>query len=144
MHALSCNVPRQYITPRSSASCLRWLRGCVVDDDAPTRFGAFCPGQVALGHRYIADTLGAEYVPQYAWHIDPFGISATYAAAWAQMNYSAWVFNRIDTRLKDLWHGDIPNNTQAPHLQFRWTVPTDGVLSTDQEPPTALHDEACV
>jgi hypothetical protein len=65
-----------------------------------------------------------QYVPKYAWHIDPFGMSASFAAAWAQMNYSGWLFNRIDTRLKDLWHGDIPGHTQQPHLQFNWAAPT--------------------
>lgn len=29
------------------------------------------------------------------------------------MGYSGWVFNRIDTRLKDLWHSET-------HLQFMW------------------------
>ena len=62
--------------------------------------------QISLGHRYIVDTLGAEYLPKYAWHIDPFGLSSSYSAFFEAMNYSAWIFNRIDTRLKDLWHND--------------------------------------
>lgn len=32
---------------------------------------------------------------------------------WGAMNYTGWLFNRIDTRLKDLWH----NQTR---LQFQW------------------------
>ena len=29
-------------------------------------------------------------------------------------NFTGWLFNRVDTRLKDLWHNDS-------HLQFHWT-----------------------
>ena len=36
-----------------------------------------------------------------------------------QMNMSGWVFNRIDTRLKDLWHNET-------HLQFQWNPEAAG------------------
>eukprot|EP00937_MAST-01D_sp_MAST-1D-sp2_P006380 g6380.t1 len=84
---------------------------CMSDDASPTVDAQI--DQVTLGHRYIADTLGAQYVPKIAWHIDPFGESSSYALWWKAMNFSTWVFNRIDTRLKDLWHNDT-------RLQFRW------------------------
>ena len=35
------------------------------------------------------------------------------------MNFSGFLFNRIDTRLKDTWHDE-------KHLQFKWNI--------DQEP----------
>ena len=67
--------------------------------------------QNTLGHRYVQDTLGV--TPKYAWHIDPFGLSASYALWFSKMNLTAWLFNRVDTRLKDLWHNET-------HLQFNW------------------------
>lgn len=84
---------------------------CMADDASPNIDMQI--DQITLGHRYIADTLGPQYVPKYAWHIDPFGLSASYALWFRRMNYSAWLFNRVDTRLKDLWH----NQTR---LQFSW------------------------
>ena len=35
------------------------------------------------------------------------------------MNFSAWVFNRVDTRLKDLWHNET-------RLQFHWEFDSSG------------------
>jgi hypothetical protein len=67
--------------------------------------------QNTLGHRYVKDIFGV--TPKYAWHIDPFGLSASYALWFKDMNMTAWLFNRVDTRLKDLWH----NQTR---LQFNW------------------------
>ena len=85
---------------------------CMADDASPTISALI--DQTTLGHRYIADTLGAAYVPKNAWHIDPFGLSSSYALAWGAMNYSSWTVNRVDTRQKDLWHNES-------RLQFHWT-----------------------
>lgn len=84
---------------------------CMADDASPSADAQI--DQATLGHRYIQDIFGR--APRYAWHIDPFGLSASYAIWWKAMNYSAWLFNRVDTRLKDLWH------TAPHHLQFHWT-----------------------
>eukprot|EP00035_Acanthoeca_spectabilis_P014256 m.271234 g.271234 ORF g.271234 m.271234 type:complete len:1102 (+) comp16089_c0_seq11:51-3356(+) len=83
---------------------------CMADDASPSTDGWI--DQVTLGHRYIFDTLNGT-IPKYAWHIDPFGLSASYANWFKEMGYSGWVFNRIDTRLKDLWHNET-------HLEFMW------------------------
>lgn len=97
---------------------LEFINGgwCMADDASPG-WDAFID-QTTLGHRYIADTLGPEFTPRYAWHIDPFGLSASYSVWFKSMNFSGWIFNRIDTRLKDLWH----NETK---LQFHWNPTTD-------------------
>ena len=90
---------------------IEWVNGgwCMADDASPSADGQI--DQNTLGHRYIQDIFGVQ--PKYAWHIDPFGLSSSYALWFKQMNYSGWVFNRVDTRLKDLWHNDT-------HLQFQW------------------------
>ena len=41
------------------------------------------------------------------------GLSSSYAAAFGAANFTAWVVNRVDTRLKDLWHN-------SSHLQMHW------------------------
>lgn len=82
---------------------------CMADDASPSADGQI--DQVTLGHRYVEDIFGVRV--KYGWHIDPFGLSASYALWWKEMNYSAWLINRVDTRLKDLWHNDT-------HLQFHW------------------------
>ena len=98
---------------------LEFINGgwCMADDASPN-WDAFID-QVTFGHRYIADTLGAEYLPKFAWHIDPFGLSSSYSSFFKSMNFSAWVFNRVDTRLKDLWHNET-------RLQFHWEFDSSG------------------
>ena len=93
---------------------------CMADDASPALDAQI--DQLTLGHRYIRDTLGEAAVPKIAWHIDPFGESSSYALWFKAMNFSTWVFNRIDTRLKDLWHNDT-------RLQFQWQP--DGAGTND-------------
>jgi hypothetical protein len=92
---------------------------CMADDASPSLDAEI--DQVTLGHRYMRDVLGV--VPKYAWHIDPFGLSASYAMMWGGMNYTGWLLNRVDTRLKDLWH----NQTR---LQFQWQPQGKGPNTT--------------
>lgn len=51
---------------------------CMADDASPAMDAEI--DQVTLGHRYIADVLPG-VVPKYAWHIDPFGLSASFVSA---------------------------------------------------------------
>jgi len=67
---------------------------CMADDASPSIDAQI--DQITLGHRYMRDVLGV--VPKYAWHIDPFGLSASYAMMFGQMNFTGWLFNRVDTR----------------------------------------------
>ncbi|RYG42557.1 hypothetical protein EON68_01675 [archaeon] len=52
--------------------------GWVMADEGSTMYEGVV-NQITLGHRWLADTLGV--TPQYAWHIDPFGSSATFVGA---------------------------------------------------------------
>lgn len=94
-----------------SAGQIEFVNGgwCMSDNASPSMDAQI--DQNTLGHRYVQDTLGV--TPKYAWHIDPFGLSASYALWFSKMNFTAWLFNRVDTRLKDLWHNES-------HLQFNW------------------------
>lgn len=88
---------------------------CMADDSSPSMDAEL--DQLTLGHRYIQDTVNV--FPKNAWHIDPFGMSASYSTWFESMNYTSWVMNRIDTRLKDLWR----NETM---LQFLWRPKNSG------------------
>ena len=101
---------------------------CMADDASPSLDDQI--DQLTRGHRYIADTLGV--IPRYAWHIDPFGESSSYALAFAAMNYSAWVFNRIDTRLKDIWHNQS-------RLQFHWEPDNANAAGASANPGIFAH-----
>lgn len=81
----------------------------MADDASPSMDGQI--DQVTLGHRYVQDTL--DVLPKNAWHIDPFGLSASYASWFAEMNYTSWFFNRVTTPLKDVMHNET-------RLQFKW------------------------
>jgi beta-glucosidase/6-phospho-beta-glucosidase/beta-galactosidase len=43
-------------------------------DDAITTFGAMID-QTTLGHQFINDLFGPDYLPKTGWTIDPFGLS---------------------------------------------------------------------
>ena len=61
------------------ACCVRseFVNGgwCMADNASPSMDGQI--DQVTLGHRYVQDVFGV--IPKYAWHIDPFGLSASYS-----------------------------------------------------------------
>ena len=54
------------VTATHAAPCCLWFRST---SDLPTEPAP----QVSLGHGFIAETFGREYIPRIGWHIDPFG-----------------------------------------------------------------------
>ena len=53
--------------------------------------------QTTLGHQFIRDQFGPQYIPHVGWQIDPFGHSATQAALLsAAAGFDALFFGRID------------------------------------------------
>ena len=60
---------------------------CMADNASPSTDAQI--DQVTLGHRYVHDVFGV--TPKFAWAIDPFGLSASFALWFQQMNYTAWV-----------------------------------------------------
>eukprot|EP01029_Cantina_marsupialis_P004937 TRINITY_DN1524_c1_g1_i3.p1 TRINITY_DN1524_c1_g1~~TRINITY_DN1524_c1_g1_i3.p1 ORF type:complete len:757 (+),score=161.47 TRINITY_DN1524_c1_g1_i3:79-2349(+) len=67
--------------------------------------------QIAYGHKFLKDEFN--YRPKYAWSIDPFGHSASFATAFADMGYEAFVINRMDYRVKQNW-------MQNGKMEFIW------------------------
>ena len=50
--------------------------------------------QMTIGLRWLKDTFN--YVPEVAWHIDPFGHQAASASMFSRMGFQAFFFSRID------------------------------------------------
>ena len=55
---------------------------------------------MSIGLRWLKDTL--DYVPDVAWHIDPFGHQASSASLFAKMGFQSFFFARIDYQDKQL------------------------------------------
>lgn len=49
---------------------------------------------MAIGLRWLKDTLN--YVPDVAWHIDPFGHHSASASLFSKLGFQAFFFARID------------------------------------------------
>lgn len=53
----------------------------------------------AEGHGFLYETFGIR--PQFSWHVDPFGASATTPTLFALAGFNAHLISRIDYDLKD-------------------------------------------
>ncbi|TWW63036.1 epididymis-specific alpha-mannosidase [Takifugu flavidus] len=67
--------------------------------------------QMTEGHGFLYETFGVR--PQFSWHVDPFGASATTPVLFALAGFNAHVISRIDYDLKDAMQKD-------KKLQFVW------------------------
>lgn len=56
------------------------------------------------GHGFLYETFGAR--PQFSWHVDPFGASATTPVLFALAGFNAHLISRIDYDLKDAMQKD--------------------------------------
>lgn len=86
--------------------------GWVMQDEISSMYDADI-NQMTLGHKWIVDTFGREYVPRIAWHIDPQGHVGATAARFAAMGFDAFVPNRIPAPLKNQLQ-------QSKGLEFIW------------------------
>uniref|UniRef100_H3BYW5 Alpha-mannosidase n=1 Tax=Tetraodon nigroviridis TaxID=99883 RepID=H3BYW5_TETNG len=67
--------------------------------------------QMTEGHGFLYETFGVR--PQFSWHVDPFGASATTPVLFALAGFNAHVISRIDYDLKEAMQKD-------KKLQFVW------------------------
>uniref|UniRef100_A0AAV2KPC7 Alpha-mannosidase n=1 Tax=Knipowitschia caucasica TaxID=637954 RepID=A0AAV2KPC7_KNICA len=67
--------------------------------------------QLTEGHGFLYETFGVR--PQFSWHVDPFGASATTPVLFALTGFNAHLISRIDYDLKDAMQTD-------KKLQFVW------------------------
>ncbi len=95
--------------------------GWVMHDEAVTHYQADVD-QMTIGHEFIIETFGKEYVPRTCWHIDPFGSVGSNAALYSKMSFNAFGTNRIPDNMKTLWE----NNQE---LDFIWEGTSSGIES---------------
>nr|XP_020466977.1 epididymis-specific alpha-mannosidase [Monopterus albus] len=67
--------------------------------------------QMTEGHGFLYETFGVR--PQFSWHVDPFGASATTPVLFALAGFNAHLISRIDFDLKDTMQ-------KNKKLQFVW------------------------
>ncbi|MED6292897.1 hypothetical protein CHARACLAT_005315 [Characodon lateralis] len=67
--------------------------------------------QLTEGHGFLYETFGVR--PQFSWHVDPFGASATTPVLFALAGFNAHLISRIDYDLKD-------SMQKKKKLQFVW------------------------
>ncbi|KAM6132918.1 epididymis-specific alpha-mannosidase [Pterocles gutturalis] len=86
--------------------------------------------QLTEGHGFLYETFGIR--PQFSWHVDPFGASATTPTLFALAGFNAHLISRIDYDLK----ADMQKNKK---LQFVWQGSPS--LSERQEIFTHVMDQ---
>lgn len=86
--------------------------GWVQPDEANTELYAL-EVQMQEGHDWIRQTLGAQYLPTYAWSIDPFGYSPTMPYLLSKHNITAMVIQRVHYAVKK-------ELARRQHLEFQW------------------------
>ncbi|KAM7022024.1 epididymis-specific alpha-mannosidase [Passerculus sandwichensis] len=86
--------------------------------------------QLTEGHGFLYETFG--FRPQFSWHVDPFGASATTPTLFALAGFNAHLISRIDYDLK----ADMQKNKK---LQFVWQGSPS--LSARQEIFTHVMDQ---
>ncbi|KAK7909651.1 hypothetical protein WMY93_014335 [Mugilogobius chulae] len=67
--------------------------------------------QMTEGHGFLYETFGVR--PEFSWHVDPFGASATTPVLFSLTGFNAHLISRIDYDLKDAMQKD-------KKLQFVW------------------------
>ncbi|XP_035469730.2 epididymis-specific alpha-mannosidase [Scophthalmus maximus] len=67
--------------------------------------------QMTEGHGFLYETFGVR--PQFSWHVDPFGASATTPVLFALAGFNAHLVSRVDYDLKDTMQ-------KKKKLQFVW------------------------
>nr|XP_035150014.2 epididymis-specific alpha-mannosidase isoform X1 [Callithrix jacchus]XP_035150015.2 epididymis-specific alpha-mannosidase isoform X1 [Callithrix jacchus] len=105
------------------------LGGQVMHDEAVTHLDDQIL-QLTEGHGFLYETFGIR--PQFSWHVDPFGASATTPTLFALAGFNAHLGSRIDYDLKAAMQ-----ETQG--LQFVWRGSRS--LSEQQEIFTHIMDQ---
>jgi len=86
--------------------------GWVQPDEANTERYAM-EVQLQEGHDWIANHLGDQYIPKYAWSIDPFGYSPTMAHILKTYGFKAMLIQRVHYAVKK-------ELALHKHLEFMW------------------------
>ncbi|XP_008571326.1 PREDICTED: epididymis-specific alpha-mannosidase [Galeopterus variegatus] len=105
------------------------LGGQVMHDEAVTHYDDQIL-QLTEGHGFLYETFGIR--PQFSWHVDPFGASATTPTLFSLAGFNAHLISRIDYDLKEAMQ-------EAQGLQFVWRGSPS--LSEQQEIFTHVMDQ---
>lgn len=73
---------------------LEFINGGWCMSDEATPYYEDVVDQMSLGLRWLKDTFN--FVPDVAWHIDPFGHQASSASMFSKMGFQSFFFARID------------------------------------------------
>lgn len=68
------------------------------------------------GHGFLYETFGVR--PQFSWHVDPFGASATTPVLFALAGFNAHVISRIDYDLKEAMQKDKVITDNRHHMWY--------------------------
>jgi hypothetical protein len=60
--------------------------GRAMSDEACPTYGSVIT-DMTMGHRFIKETFGEEYLPKYMWSIDPFGASSALNRVYKEMGF---------------------------------------------------------
>ena len=111
--------------------------GWCASDEATIYYEDFID-QMTVGLRWLKETFN--YVPEVAWHIDPFGHQASTASLFSRMGFNSLFFTRIDYQdklermrnqeLEMIWRPFQYSNQESTyiftHSQFRHYSPPEG------------------
>ncbi|XP_067850428.1 epididymis-specific alpha-mannosidase isoform X1 [Heptranchias perlo] len=86
------------------------IGGQVMHDEAVTELSSQIL-QLTEGHGFLYETFGKR--PQFSWHVDPFGASATTPTVFALAGFNAHLISRVDYDEKDMMQ-------KNKKLQFVW------------------------
>ncbi|CAM6054442.1 unnamed protein product, partial [Sphagnum tenellum] len=86
--------------------------GWSMNDEAAVHFISTIDN-MSVGHRFISETFGPQFVPVIGWQIDPFGHSSWLASAFADMGFIGEYFARID-------HDDQVKRENTKTLEMIW------------------------
>jgi alpha-mannosidase II len=86
--------------------------GWVQPDEANTQLYAM-EIQLQEGHDFLRQSVGEEYIPKYAWSIDPFGYSPTMAYLLKKFHFQAMLIQRVHYAVKK-------ELASKKHLEFLW------------------------
>jgi hypothetical protein len=67
---------------------------------------------MSIGLRWLKNTFN--YIPDVAWHIDPFGHQASSASMFSKMGFQSFFFSRID-------HQDFDLRADSKKLEMVWS-----------------------
>jgi len=87
-----------------------------------------------IGHKWLQDEFGV--IPRIGWHVDPFGHSNANPRLFADMNFDAWFFARLD-------YEDKNQRLANKEMNFLWRPFSEHFGDEKQIFTSAMRDHYC-